>query len=111
MNRVDLIQRLSEMPGEIAKAEVELIGRQRVVLQAKQELERKETALLLNPEAINGKNAEVRQAQLRQATEAEQRRVDSAEEQVALQRVTVAQLRGEFEALKAIAQLLGREAA
>lgn len=107
MDKQRMIDRLLALPAEIAAAEDAVLEANGRVLTAKEALQAAEDALTLTPDGpINGKNAEVRAAQMRQYTEEE--RAELAEAEIE-QKNAVARLgraRDEFRALRAVADLL-----
>ena len=110
MDKATIIQRLMELPNEIEAAENEVIEMYEKVSRAKDDLAGKESVLLLSGK-IDGKNAEIRSAQMRELNAAERQAVDDAENALSGARAYLTKLQNTFRALQAIAQLLGREVA
>lgn len=108
LDKNDLIKRLMELPHEIEKGERFVIDASLDVQRAKDVLATKEAELLLG-DTINGKNAESRAAQLRQATTEERQAVTEAEQTLAKMRVILNRLQNEFRALQSVATLLGAD--
>lgn len=75
--------------------------------QAERQLQRRQDDLLLDPETVTGKNAELRAAQLRRSSDAHLHALDAADAILAERRVTVNLLRHQHSSLKAIARVLG----
>jgi len=86
--RADLIGRLVGLPDHIDAAERAVLHRATQVEAAENRLRDTEAALLLTPDRIVGKNAEVRAAELRAAT--------------ATERIAVADARDGYEAVRAV---------
>lgn len=106
-----LMDRLLAMPGVIAAAELTLIDRQNALLKAQAELQMRRDGLFIGVwdelgMKIDGKNAETREAQMRQFTTIEQNEVIRANEVVIRQRHEVTTLQNEFVALRAVVDLL-----
>lgn len=105
MTKQDIVSRLLGLPGEIAAAEDAVLGANGFLVQAKEALQRKEDSLLLGNE-IDGKNAEIRAAQMRAFTELEREDLSEAELQLKNATTRLGRLRDEFRALQAVANLL-----
>jgi hypothetical protein len=105
LERENLIDRLLALPAEIAAAELTLLKFDEERRIAARGLEESSDRLLIDG-AIDGKNAEVRSAQLRQATMGEQSALDMAERLVASARVQLHRLQAEHGSLRAIARVL-----
>ncbi len=110
MDKKTIIQRLIGLPGEIEAAETAVIKMSQNLMEAKDALAERESFLLLSGK-IDGKNAEIRSAQLRELTSAERQFVVDAENALAGVKAFLNKLRNTFEALQSIAQMLGREVA
>lgn len=106
MNKQDMAKRIMELPKEIAEAEDAVIEANRQVVLAKEILQQKEDDLLLG-NMIDGKNAEIRAAQMRQQTEHERLNLSNAELHLKNGVTRLGRLRDEFKALRAVAGLLG----
>lgn len=105
MKKQEIFERLLALPNEIAKAEDVVIESHRQVLLAKDILQQKEDDLLLG-NMIDGKNAEIRAAQIRQHTEHERLNLSNAELRLKNDVARLGKLRDEFRALQAVANLL-----
>lgn len=108
MDRQAIIDRLTELPKEIAKTEHELYTLSLDVKGAKEELMRAENQLYLDGK-IDGKNAEVRAAQLKESTIKERNAIHVAENKVELARIKLNELLNEFRAYRTIARILEAE--
>jgi hypothetical protein len=111
MEKSTIIQRLLELPAAIAVAERKVITVQFQLMSAKADLQNKEDGLLLGSFeeqgwVIDGKNAEIRQAQMRHFTEVEQDRVSAAEDSVTMAKHDLSILYNELKALQAVADLM-----
>lgn len=104
-NKNDLIKELAELPAQIEAAEERLIERHNAVQVAKEVLTNKEDQAILEG-LIDGKNAEIRAAQMRQYTSEARKMVQDAENGVTKTRVQLTRLNNRMAALKAIAGLL-----
>lgn len=102
---------LLRLMGEAAQAEEELARAQVRHDRAKEALADAEAALLLGKGsvAIDGKNAETRAAQIREATQLERKWLQEAAEEVALARARAEAARQRLSAWKAIARLVAGE--
>jgi len=112
MNRVSFRARLQQLPKEIAAAETAVCNAADKVQQAKDILTDLEGSLLLgkiNGLAIDGKNAEQRQAQLREYTKAPREQLQARERELALVRVQLTAVQNEFKSMLALARLLDPE--
>lgn len=105
INRGWLIQRLLEMPEEIAKAEDDLLNVAKKLETAKEELLDKEMTLYLEGK-VEGKNENERKACLRNLTVAERKAVQEWEDYLAVYKMYLNRKLNEFSALKAIARLI-----
>ena len=105
MTKQEIVNRLLGLPGEIAAGEDALLEANRQVVLAKEVLQQKEDDLLLG-NMIDGKNAEIRAAQMRQHTEHERLNLSNAELQLKNATTRLGRLRDEFRALQAVASLL-----
>lgn len=109
-----IIERLMALPEEIASAEKALIDAQRAVEVAKSELVDREAALIngkVDDIKIDGKNAEQRQAQLREATKFQRDAVAICEHDLQVAKVRLNSLTNQFRALRSAAMLLSGEVA
>jgi len=112
VDKQELIKRLLELPGEIETWERDVIYSQCGILEAKNQLANKETELLLAKDEdgkpiINGKNAEIRNAQLRQMTKEIRNKIVDAENTLIQKKATLNHSLNKFKALRAIARLMG----
>lgn len=105
MNKQDMAKRIFELPKEIATAEDAVIEASRQVVLAKELLQQKEDDLLL-ANMIDGKNAEIRAAQMRQHTEHERHNLADAEFHLKNDTSRLGRLRDEFRALQSVVELL-----
>lgn len=105
MNKQLIIDRLMALPKEIASAEEAVITANRAVQDAKNGLQAREDELLTTG-AIDGKNAEIRTAQLRSFTGEQREVVTQAEYDLVRVKNHLALLYNEFKALQAVADLL-----
>lgn len=105
MDRKQIIARLLEMPEEIKKAEMEIYRSQTEVLKAKDVLTQREAEFYAEGK-IDGKNAEARNAQLKQLTAAERNVVAVAENNINLARIAFNHLHNEFKMLQTVAYLV-----
>jgi hypothetical protein len=105
MTKVELIEKLATLPQMIEVAETELIALTGIVNNAKEVLLGKEDMLYLNG-SIDGKNAEIRNAQLREKSFYEREAVKDAENAVGIARVKLNRLNNELAICRAIAGML-----
>lgn len=105
MDRVQIATRLMEIPAAIAEQELAVLEANRAAQRVKEFLTERESELLLNG-AIDGKNAEIRAAQIRANTTAEREQYFAADGAVAMERVKLNALHNEFKALQVVAKLL-----
>ena len=105
MNKQDLINRLSTLPGEIYLAEMAIFEAQDGVSKAKDVLSDKEADLYAEGK-IDGKNAEIRTSQLKQRTTFERNDIAKAENALSMARISFNQLQNTFIAYRAIAAML-----
>ena len=106
MDRQAIASRLIELPIEIEDIETEIYEAQREVVEAKNDLDSKATELQLEGK-IDGKNAEVRAAQIKSMTEGERQELVNAENKLALLRVHYNRASNQFKAYQAVARILG----
>lgn len=112
MNKQTIISRLLELPVEIAKAEQAVIEAQITLESAKNILTDAESYLLIGENTpVNGKNAEIRAAQLREYTKAEREAVTLAGDTLAQRSVYLRSLQNELKVLQSVALILGGEVA
>jgi hypothetical protein len=105
MDKQQIMDRLLALPEEIGAIEEQVLEANLHVLGAKVALQAKEDMLLLG-NSIDGKNAEIRAAQMRQQTENERGLLDDAELILKNNVARLGRLRDEFKALQAVASLL-----
>lgn len=105
MDRNAIIARLLELPGEIKDAEDEVIEAVDILQGQKSKLTEKQDTLLLSG-SIDGKNAETRNAQLREKTTDEQFSIRQAENDLSVAKAHLNHLLNEQSNLRAIAGLL-----
>ena len=105
MNKQELIDKLTSLPGEIYLAEMAILGYQNNLVKEKELLTLKEADLYTEGK-IDGKNAEIRAAQLKQLTIPERNNIAIAENELNLARINFNQLQNTFVAYRAIAGLL-----
>lgn len=109
INRNRLIQRLLEMPEEIAEAEEDILRCMQRVEKTKEEMLDKEMALIRDGK-IEGKNETERRANIRNLTAIERTNVSVAENDLAAYKIQFNRKMNEFSALKAVARLISKEA-
>lgn len=105
MEKEQIVARLLALPTEIAVAEEQVLEANLHVLGAKGALQAKEDMLLLS-NAIDGKNAEIRAAQMREKTISERGDLEDAELNLKNAVTRLGRLRDEFKALRAVVDLL-----
>lgn len=105
MKKQDIVIRLLALPTEIATAEEAVLQANESVVSAKELLQRKEDDLLLG-NMIDGKNAEIRAAQMRQNTVYEREIFADAELNLRNEAVRLGKCRDELRALQAVTSLL-----
>ncbi|GIO36246.1 hypothetical protein J41TS12_11070 [Paenibacillus antibioticophila] len=105
MKKQEIFERLLRLPAEIASAEDAVLEAHGQLVQAKEALQRKEDDVLLG-NGIDGKNAEIRAAQMRQHTELEREDLSEAEMKLKNAAVRLGKLKDELRALQAAASLL-----
>ena len=105
MDRKEIITRLFSLPEEIRTAELDVFSKQLGITSAKDVVSAKE-AELYTEGVIDGKNAEIRTAQLRQLTIKERNDVARAEDSANMARIKLNYLHNEFKTLQTIAYLI-----
>lgn len=108
LTKKDVIEELRQAPERIYKAEKNLLMEIESLEIARRALEEKKNSLILSG-AIDGKNAEIRNAQLDTATKTEREDVAARELFVSRSKASLDYERNRFAALKAIARLLAGE--
>lgn len=115
MTPTTLIEELLALPAHIATQENRVLQVASLAVEAKDALADSvaEVRLGRNDEGfalLSGKNAEERDAQLRQFTISARRQVVDAERRLEQERAVLQHLRDRFTALRTVATLIGREA-
>jgi hypothetical protein len=105
MTKLELIEKLSSLPGLIAEQEIVVINANLQVQDSKNILTEAEDVLILSGQ-IDGKNAETRKAQMRAKTVSERGGLQKAENQLSIDRARLNRLNNELAAYKAIAGML-----
>lgn len=105
MTKLELIEKLSSLPGLIAEQEKAVINANLQVLASKSILTEAEDVLILSG-AIDGKNAETRNAQLRAKTAKEREAIQKAENELSVARAHLNRLNNELTVCRAIAGML-----
>lgn len=105
MTKIELMEKLTLLPGLIEQAENEVIKANQVIQQSKEILLDREDSLRLSG-VITGKNAEERTAQLRQNTQIERTAIQQTENVASGARVSLNRLQNELAICKAIAGML-----
>ncbi len=101
----EVIQRLLDLPGEMAERESELLRFEEDRRQAEVALQAATDTLLLSG-LIDGKNAEVREAQVRAGTTTERAALAMEERLVASAKFRLHCLQNEFASYRSVARLL-----
>jgi len=105
MDKQAVIFRLTELPGEIEDRENDLLDAQEELNKAKEALIDQQNALFESG-AIDGKNAELRFAQMRNLTSKERAAVAAIETNVAAARINLNRVVNQFKAYRTVAKLL-----
>lgn len=105
MANLELIEKLSSLPGLIAEQEIDVINANLQVQESRSILTEAEDVLILNGQ-IDGKNAETRNAQMRAKTVSEREGLQKAENEVSIRRAKLSFLTNELAAYRAIAGML-----
>jgi len=105
MNKTELIDKLSSLPGLIEAQEQAVISAFEQVQESKSILTEAEDVLQLSG-MIDGKNSEIRSSQLRAQTVNERQSIQEAESNLSRERVCLNRLNNELASCKAIAELL-----
>lgn len=105
MTKQEIANRLLALPSEISAAEDEVLRATVSLVTAKEMLQQKEDDLLLG-NVIEGKNAEIRAAQMRAHTVDERGNLSEAELNLKNAAVRLGKLKDELRALQAAAGLL-----
>lgn len=107
MTKSELIKRLVDLPAEITVAEEAVLQAHGRVMTAKEKLQWKEDALLLDKNnTIDGKNAEIRAAQLRSFTQNEREELADAEYNLKTATSRLERLHVQLKAFRAVADLI-----
>lgn len=102
-----IINNLWIIPNSIQAAEETLLAKAVALNCRRAQLADAEAALALDPERVNGKNAEQRAAQIRQLTAQERADVDAADIEVRQAQIALNLQQNEFKAALALARLVG----
>ena len=105
MTKIDLIDKLVSLPDLIEEQEKASISASQQVQKSKGKLTEVEDVLLLGG-VIDGKNAEIRAAQMRENTTSERETVQNAERVLTIEQVKINRLNNELAVYKAIAGML-----
>ena len=105
MNKQELINKLSILPSEIYVAEVAILEAQEGVSKAREILSTKESDLYAEGK-IDGKNAEIRNAQLKQLTTPERNEIAKTDNALSTARINFNKLQNTFLAYRAITGML-----
>ena len=105
LTKIELIEKLYELPKLIEDAENAVIKDVQAIQGAKERLADEQDRLLTNG-SIDGKNAEIRAAQLRERTGQEVRGVQQAENKASISKVKLNRLNNELRSSEAIAGML-----
>ncbi|AJS59885.1 hypothetical protein [Paenibacillus sp. IHBB 10380] len=105
MTKQEIVNRLLSLPKEIAVAEESLLQASMQLVSAKEVLQQKEDDLLLGNK-IDGKNAEIRAAQMRQNTVSEREILTDNELNLRNEAARLGKCRDELRALQAVSSLL-----
>jgi hypothetical protein len=105
MTKQDLVKRLLELPAEIEKAEESVLQANSRLIDAKDMLQQKEDDLLLG-NLIDGKNAEIRAAQVRKYTAHERETLAYAELTLKNAAKRLECYHVQFKAFRAVADLI-----
>src|SRR5438874_1454269 len=112
ITREELLNRLASLPAELEAAEGTLLAATRELEEARNVLAARRVGLLLEPEAITGRNEHQRDAQLFDLTHDERAAVTRAEAQGDIARLRLHRLQHEFASARSCVRLLtgeGRE--
>jgi len=105
LTKIELIDKLASLPEQIELAEKEVIKSVQAIQGAKERLTFVEDQLLVSG-AIDGKNAEIRAAQLRAHTLQQRADIQDAENKASGTRVALNRLNNELAICRAIAGML-----
>jgi hypothetical protein len=105
MTKAYAIERLLVLPGAAAVAELELLALEAEKQAAAAALQDREDELILTGQ-IDGKNAEVRAAQMRAVTITERHRLEEISRRIARQKVSIHHLQAEHASLRSVARIL-----
>ncbi len=108
LTRGELIEELLKTPERIFAAEATLLNSEQVHRQAKEALADREASLLIEG-TIDGKNAELRQARLREATESLRAHVEETRAPVEFLRLAAEKEQQQLQVLRSVARLLATE--
>jgi hypothetical protein len=105
MTRETVMEQLETLPLAVREAEMAVLRAEEARQAAENGLQAREDELLVSGE-IDGKNADLRAAQMRQATAGERAQVEEATRQVARLKIELHYVVNQFAALRALARLL-----
>jgi hypothetical protein len=105
MTKMDLIDKLASLPELIEAQGRVVINAYQQVQKSKKGLTESEDILLLSG-VIDGKNAEIRAAQMRENTVSEREAAQNAERQLSIEQVKLNRLNNELAVYRAIAGML-----
>lgn len=100
-----LITRLMELPAELEQARKAHLDALTVARGVEAELKDREAAILFDPDVVNGKNAEQREAQVRLATVNERMRAEEFRRRASAAEAAVASLQDQLRALTAVTNI------
>jgi hypothetical protein len=104
--RGDLLRRIASLPARLEAAEAALLQASGQVEGASNALAERRATLLLDPEAITGRNEHQREAQLLHLTREERRALTAAEAERDQARLRLNRLQHEFAAARVCARLI-----
>lgn len=104
-----ITQRLLQLPDEIEEAESQVLAAEDERRLAQASLDTIEARVVLDPERVNGKNAEQRQAQVLLLTEEERNLLAAATMRVEEAKVHLRHLQNEFSAVRSLVRWLTPE--
>jgi hypothetical protein len=109
ITREELLDRLASLPAELEAAEEELLQANRHLEEARNSLAERRACLLLDADAVNGRNEQQREAQLFDLTREERHGVAVAEASHAEAKMRLNRLQHEFAAARSCARLIASE--
>jgi len=105
LTKLDIINKLASLPDLIEEQEKVVIAAYQQVQESKSILTEAEDVLFLSGQ-IDGKNAEIRAAQMRENTTSERETVQNAERVLTIEQVKINRLNNELAICRAIAWML-----